>query len=161
MTRRTSIPQALPAPDSPPIGAGRAPSKPARPKPRELERAEQVAVIKWADGNAQLKWPELALLHSVPNGGDRNFIVACKLKGEGLRRGVPDLHLPVARGGYHSLWIEMKAGAGKPKKHQEWWIARLRDEGHFVAVCWDRHAAINTIADYLEGKLTKSERSLK
>lgn len=156
-SRTNALPNAVPVPAFPHAGAGAAPPKKPRRKPRELERAEQVAVMKWAAGTAALKWPELALLHAIPNGGDRHFLVACKLKGEGLRRGVPDLHLPVARGGFHGLYVEMKAGKGRPSKHQAWWIARLREQGHCVAVCWGRHEAINTIMNYLEEKLTRTK----
>ncbi|MFZ5586118.1 MAG: VRR-NUC domain-containing protein [Thermodesulfobacteriota bacterium] len=135
-------------------GAGEVSPKKPRAKSRELERKEQVAVVTWAKGAAALKWPELALLHAIPNGGDRHMLVAAKLQGEGVRRGVPDLCLPVARGGYHGLYIEMKADKGRPSEHQRWWISRLREQGYRVAVCWGRHEAINTIMDYLEGKLT-------
>lgn len=44
---------------------------------------------------------------AVPNGGQRNKIVAAKLKQEGVKSGVPDIYVPVWK-----LWIEMKREKG-------------------------------------------------
>ena len=73
----------------------------------KTEHQEQCAVIQWARLN-QIKYPELETLHAIPNGGLRNLTVARKLKAEGTVSGIPDLHLPIARAVYHSLYIEMK-----------------------------------------------------
>ena len=69
---------------------------------RNSEHAEQVALFKWAEF-AAARWPELTLMHAIPNGGHRNKITAARLKAEGVRAGVPDICLPVARGGWHGL----------------------------------------------------------
>ena len=45
------------------------------------------------------KYPEAQLLFHVPNGGKRNAAEAAHLKRQGVKAGVPDLFLPVARGG--------------------------------------------------------------
>ena len=60
------------------------------------EDTEQIAVITWAQWNMQ-RYPELELLHHVPNGGSRNKAEAVKLKQMGVKAGVPDLHLPVPK----------------------------------------------------------------
>ena len=49
----------------------------------------------------QGRFPELVLLYHIPNGGKRDAQTAISLKRQGVKAGVPDLHLPVARGGYH------------------------------------------------------------
>lgn len=54
-------------------------------------------------------YPELRWMHHIPNGGGRSAVTGSKLKGEGVRAGVFDVFLPVARGGYHGLYLEMKA----------------------------------------------------
>ena len=79
---------------------------------RNNEDAEQETVIQWAR-ICSGKWPELKLLHHIPNGGRRNAKEAAKLKRMGVLAGVSDLHLPVARGGYHSMYIEMKYEEGR------------------------------------------------
>ena len=46
-------------------------------------------------------------IYAIPNGGQRNKIVAAKLKAEGVLAGVSDLHVPA-----WGLWIEMKREKG-------------------------------------------------
>lgn len=122
-------------------------AKVARPAPSE--HAEQVMLINWAKALSG-PHPELALLHAIPNGGDRNTIVAGKLKAEGVKRGVPDLFLPVARHGFHGLYIEMKRQTGGVlSQHQVWWIKELRNQGYMVEVCKGFNHAADVIRDYL------------
>jgi uncharacterized protein YlzI (FlbEa/FlbD family) len=62
--------------------------------------------------------------------------VAAKLKAEGVLAGVPDIHIPIARNGYHSLYVEMKNGKkGVLSDHQKCVIDKLREYGHKVVVC--------------------------
>jgi len=110
------------------------------------EHDEQVALIQWADsvGGA------VGLLFAIPNGGHRHPAVAGKLKAEGVRAGVPDLFLPVARGGCHGLFIEMKAGKNKPTDGQLAWLDELRSQGYHCAICHGAEEAIDTIQEYME-----------
>lgn len=63
---------------------------------KRSEAAEQIEVFRWAR-----QWeayaPELALLHHIPNEGKQEN--GALLKAMGLKRGVPDIFLPAARGG--------------------------------------------------------------
>jgi hypothetical protein len=70
-------------------------------------------VIAWA-AYAQRKYPELELLFHVPNGEARDPRTAAKLKWLGVRPGVPDLLLPMPRGPYAGLALEMKRRRGGP-----------------------------------------------
>jgi hypothetical protein len=54
------------------------------------------------------KIPDVYLHGRVPNDGLRPTVTAARLTTEGVRRGVPDICLPVARGGYHGVYIELK-----------------------------------------------------
>jgi hypothetical protein len=101
----------------------------------------------------EVLWPELALFHAIPNGGFRTKVTAAKLKAEGVKAGVLDTHLPVARGGYHGLWIEMKYGRNKPTEEQKWWIEELRSQGHFVTVCYGWEPAAETLEHYIRGRI--------
>jgi len=77
--------------------------------PEQKESDHQIALFQWV--SYQLKrYPELELLYHIPNGGYRYKTTARRLKAEGVKAGVPDICLPVPRGGYHGLYIEMKAG---------------------------------------------------
>lgn len=117
---------------------------------RKSEYEEQRAVIAWADEMARLgKMPELRLLLHIPNEGRRTFGQLQALKNIGLRKGVPDLFLPVARGVYHGLWIEMKAKNGKTTKEQEGWMEALRKQGYGATVCYGAENAIECLKWYL------------
>ena len=115
------------------------------------EHAHQVALFAWAD-NVRRQYPELALLFAVPNGGQRSPRTAARLKAEGVRAGVPDVCLPVPRGGMHGLFIELKRpGLHSVSPVQREWIETLSAYGYRaeVAVGWD--AARELIVEYLSG----------
>lgn len=121
------------------------------PKVRTSEHQHQVALMQWArlqEGRV----PELALLHAIPNGGFRHINVALGMRAEGVKPGVPDLHLPVPRGQYAGLWIELKAERGKASPAQAWWIDQLRRQGHCACICYGHDEARKVILDYLGGK---------
>ena len=113
------------------------------------EHQEQVALFEWA-AFQQGFWPELRLMYAIPNGGKRDIRTAAMLKAEGVKPGVPDIFLPVARGELHGLYIELKRRkGGSISKAQEAWIRALTSQGYMCAVChgWDQ--ARQTIMDYL------------
>lgn len=68
----------------------------------------------------------------------------------GVKKGVPDLCLPVARGGCHGLYIEMKAPNGTTRAEQDWWLEELRGQGYQAAVCYGWEDAARVIGSYLE-----------
>ena len=106
----------------------------------------QVACVQWF----RMQYPQ-QLIYAIPNGGQRNAIVAAKLKAEGVTAGIPDLHIPTARNGYHSLYIEMKNGKkGRLSEHQKSTIQWLQDAGHKVAVCRNIQEFINEVNNYLQ-----------
>lgn len=113
------------------------------------ERDEQLALLRWI-GLMQGKHPCLALLYHVPNASKRHISYAVRQKAEGLKAGVPDLHLPVPRGIYHGLWLELKRRkGGRVSDRQRWWHERLREQGHRVVVAEGWEAAKDAIEDYL------------
>jgi len=78
------------------------------------EHSHQVALMAAC---AQYAWngvPELRWFFAVPNGGSRGDseksarIQGALMKAEGVKKGVADCCLPVARHGYHGFFIEMK-----------------------------------------------------
>lgn len=119
------------------------------------EDAEQMALMAWA-ARAQYhgRYPELKWLHHIPNGGERNVIVATKLKAMGTKAGVPDLFLPVARHGVHGLYIELKKdwkfGGGKPSADQLEWRDGLQSEGYGWALAMGWREARDILMQYLD-----------
>lgn len=118
------------------------------------EKAEQSTLFKWAEiaGN---QYPELALLFAIPNAGGftggykKNMLRVMSMRREGVKKGVPDLFLPVPRGKYHGLFIEMKTEKGKASIEQKHWINRLSEQGFWCEVCPGFEAAKQTIERYL------------
>lgn len=115
------------------------------------ESTEQTALISWAAYQSG-RFPELELLYHIPNGGSRNRIEAYHLKEQGVKAGVPDLCLPVPRGTYHGLYIELKIKGNKPTINQRDWINRLREQGYRAEVCYGWEEASGVILDYLNLK---------
>lgn len=103
------------------------------PLARPTEAAEQAALIAFCQQFAG-RIPELALIYHVPNGGARDGRTGARLKMQGVRAGVPDLVLPVARRSYHGLYLELKRPGGRTSELQTWWLAQLRQQGYDCAV---------------------------
>ena len=116
---------------------------------KRSEASEQETLIAWANLN-DYRCPELRLLYHVPNGGSRNKLEAANLKRQGVKAGVPDLCLPVARKGFHGLYIEMKYGKNRTTENQNRWLFALKDQGYKTEVCYSADEAAKVIADYLE-----------
>ena len=65
-------------------------------------------------------------------------------------KAVQDLCLPVARGGFHGLYIELKRQKGsKTSGDQKRWLSELKKQGYFTALCKGWEAAAKVITDYL------------
>lgn len=130
--------------------ASMAPALQSAFQPVPTEHQEQVALFQWAEAN-EAQYPSLAMLFAVPNGGYRPMATAAMLREEGVKAGVPDCCLPVARGRFHSLWLELKRSdhSNHPTPAQQEWIERLRSYGHMTAVCYGAQEAIKVITDYL------------
>ena len=93
--------------------------------------------------------PLLAEMYAIPNGGERNKIVAARLKAEGVKAGTPDTHLPVGNSEHKSLYIEMKKVTGTLCVVQKERIERLRHYGNAVAVCYSWEEAVVEIITYI------------
>ena len=120
----------------------------------QLEGMHQAALFQWAETVSGM-YPELTHMFHVPNGGKRDRITAAKLKAEGVKPGVPDIMLPVPRGKYHGLWIELKVDGGKPSKEQTEWLEYLNSVGYCALLCYGWQTARIEIEQYL--KLPKGE----
>lgn len=133
---------------------------------KDAEHLEQRALFTWA-GLMKKHYKELALMYAIPNGGDRHPGTARKLKAEGVKAGVPDVCLPVSRGPYHALYIEMKRpevkvmgqDKGRTSAVQQKWITGLTNAGNAVVVCYGFEQAKRIIIDYLtrEGEIGTAE----
>ena len=116
------------------------------------EFQEQSALFEWA-ALSEGKYPELRWMHSIPNGGYRPPKTAAILKLTGVKAGVPDICLPVARNGFHALYIELKrVSGGAVSASQRIWLNALTEQGFKAVVCKGADEAIRVILEYLGGK---------
>lgn len=93
------------------------------------EAQEQEALFRWAEF-AVGKYPELAYMYHITNEGKRTVAGGAALKRQGLKKGVPDICLPVPRGKYHGAYIEMKKVGEKPTEEQKHWLSELARLGY-------------------------------
>ena len=122
--------------------------KPTRAKPVDREGQEQAALLE----EIQLRYPEVyELIYHVPNGSYRHKGVALKLKAQGVKAGIPDLVLTMARGGYFGLYIEFKATVDPApvSSSQQACIRRLNDQGYLAVVCQGHFDAMECLRVYL------------
>jgi hypothetical protein len=144
------------------------------------EHAEQARVVTWCLEESPQPIRRLTrLIYAVPNqgrfGGRAAMIIGKQFKAEGLRKGFPDLCLPVpvligsnvapwislpATRSFElgrlraSLYIEMKRcgeGFEGPSAEQLAWHEALRELGHCVYVAPGASNAIRAIEFYLAG----------
>lgn len=125
---------------------------------KKSETTEQIILFQWAERETGII-PELALMYHVPNEGKRSN--GGILKAAGLKKGVPDVCLPVPSGGFHALYIELKFGRNKTSEEQDAYMELLRQQGNETAVCYSAQEAKDKILDYLSlgrsGKLHLKE----
>ncbi len=114
------------------------------------EHDHQAALFCWA-ALESYRLPELQLLFAIPNGGHRDRLRGGQLKAEGVKAGVPDIMLPVARSQWHGLWIEMKSPSGRLSDYQAAWIKELQKQHYQVSICYSWIEARDTILTYLKG----------
>lgn len=120
------------------------------------EHSEQSLVILWALRHED-EYPELKWLHSSLNG---IFIPAPPairariinhMKAEGMKKGIPDLFLPVARRDYHGLYIELKrSDGGTVRDEQTDFLDFVATQGYYGTVCYGYEQAVETLEWYLK-----------
>lgn len=116
------------------------------------EDEEQIMLFEWA-ALREGRWPELRLMYHVPNEGKRGMAAAMLQKRMGLKSGVPDICLPVARGGYHGMYIELKrAHGGRLTQSQREWLEALNGQGYRAVRCDGWSEAVQAIELYMRGR---------
>lgn len=119
-------------------------------KRKSTEHHIQCAVI-YQCRLLERQYPELKGLIAIPNGGARHPAVAAKLKKEGVRKGVPDLFLPLPiPRGPAGLWLVMKSPDGKVSASQKDFMEYLQWAGYKTMVCYSHEEAVGAIVGYLE-----------
>lgn len=123
---------------------------PKNKMPVPSETQEQIWLFEWAEAMTA-KYPALEMMFHVPNEGTQSKVRGHRLKLMGVKRGVPDIILPVPKGKYCGLAVELKSLKGKPSADQLIWIDRLRWHGWRAEICHGWQEAADVIEGYLHG----------
>jgi len=120
---------------------------------KKTELSEQQAVIDWCVINSG-RFPELKTIYHIPNEGKRSRIGGRELRSAGLKAGVPDLCLPVSRGGWNALYIEMKLDKTKKCSKEQIEFQKLLKQFHNgCVVAYGADEAISYLRQYLAGDI--------
>ena len=114
---------------------------------KRSEFAEQKALFEWSNFIPELRW-----MFAIPNGGKRDDRVGAMMKYQGVKAGVWDIFLPLPRGGYHGLFIEMKVGKNKLSNLQQEFMNFAKKNMYECKVCYSCKEAIKKILSYLNNK---------
>jgi len=127
----------------------RTPAAPKRRPAVDYEGMEQAALFTWL----AVRHPAAhRLAFHVPNGGHRVKAVAGKLKKQGVRAGVSDIVLPMARGGYFGLYMEFKASPphdASVSTSQTAFLVGVEMQGYMGVVCRGFDEARQVIEGYM------------
>ena len=119
------------------------------PQKKEQREAKiQTELFKWAK-SYEWEYPELRLMFHIANEGKRSAVSGYHLKQQGLKSGLPDICLPIARGGFHALYIELKAESGRLQDNQKQWLDDLTKQGYKAVTAFGLEKAKEVITDYL------------
>lgn len=106
--------------------------------------------IMRAVNKLSLIYPELRWFYHIDNEGRRKPWVSAR---KGIKAGVSDYMLPVSRGKYHGLFMEIKAPGKKPTEKQMEFLRFVEKQGYRAVWHDNCQDAIDTITRYLDGAI--------
>lgn len=131
-----------------------------RAKPRQIERQEQIKFNVWFD---KFLWSKGYRWFHPANGGSRgNAIEGVNFKRMGVKAGVPDVILPMARKSYHGLVIELKRPDGKLydlADEQIGWLDWFTGQNWSVHLAFGFEEAQSVVKDYFTPRIGFDEFS--
>ena len=108
------------------------------------ESAIQKAVMEWVNLKPTIK---NFIIH-IPNEGKRSARYGKSLKDMGMRPGVADLFIAMARHECNGAWIELKSTNGVLTEQQKEFLHDMEEQNYFTQVCGSIESAIATIDWY-------------
>mgnify|MGYP007071590385 CR=1 FL=1 len=97
-------------------------------------------------------------LHScyhIPNEGKASIQRRLALARAGVKKGIPDICVPIPNDSYHALYIELKVKPNKPTQAQKECIEHLNKLGNYAVVCYSGSEAIQTLEKYLANEIRR------
>lgn len=110
------------------------PTRSRQPR-RTGEHDNQSAYFKILDLNIR-QHPELTFIFAIPNAAKRSPQVIREMLDEGLKKGVPDICIPISRHGHGAAWIENKFGDNKMSPDQLRFRDFLIEQGYAFKTCY-------------------------
>lgn len=125
-------------------------------KPKiDWEGNEQTMFFTWL----RMQHPFVfSMTYHPPNGGFRSKPEAARFKAQGVKAGVPDICIAVARGGYFGLYIEFKATPPKDSvvsPAQKEWLIKLEMCGYKAVLCKGFDSIKAEVESYLKMPTTE------
>ena len=120
---------------------------------KSKESSEQIKIFLWIKENEEV-YPVLKTIFHTPNSFfGTGFAIIMWLKKLGMRKGVYDIIVPIAKKGYSSLWIEMKKEKGKLSSEQKMFSELINLYSDFPTkfeICYNSDNCIKLIKEYLD-----------
>lgn len=109
------------------------------------EAWHQKQLVQWCK---QFSWGQF--LYHVPNESVGGYGWMIRNRQMGMRKGVPDLVLPIPMRGFHGLYIEMKTEKGRLSAEQKRWADALKTFGYCMEVAHGWEEAKDVLSWYME-----------
>ena len=128
-----------------------------KPQPQTVptEAEEQEELVAWGDAQG------IVIVH-IANERKCTAYVAGQLLRQGMRKGFPDNLIPIARGGFHGLFIELKRAKkslSKKSPEQREWVKKLNAAGYKAVFCYGAEEAKKVILEYIGIDLNAESRT--
>lgn len=94
--------------------------------------------------------PILSVIFHVENERKCSWAQGLIRKKKGVRAGVPDIIVPIPKGPFHGLFIELKLPGRKPTVTQQEYMIKLYTLGYCVKIAYSAEQAISILKEYLE-----------
>lgn len=114
----------------------------------KTEAEHQRNIFAWSELHRE-EYPELKYLAHVKNEEKTGAKEVAIDRANGVRKGFPDLILPIPRGGYGCCMIELKTEKGRASDAQKWWVEHMNAEGNFAEICHGWTSAVRVLEWYL------------
>jgi len=131
------------------------PRKNAAKAPRKSEEHDNQSAFFQILALKEKEYPMLKFVFAMQSGAFLSFKTSKKEKRAGMKKGVPDVCIPIQSRGFGGAWIENKSEKGRLRPEQKEFIEHLEKNNYCVKVCYSFDDAIEFIEWYLEIKLVE------
>lgn len=111
---------------------------------KESETSIHLAVMQWVRLHPKI----VPYVIHIPNEGKRSQRFGRQLKNMGMRPGVSDLFVALAKHDYHGAWIELKTPKGRVQESQEIFLSDMKAAGYYTSITRGFDETINLLQWY-------------